>query len=171
MGLFSFVADKGKKLLGLGNDEEAIKEEITKSFTSMPIENLAVKVEDSLVTLSGVARDQATKEKAILIAGNIDGVESVNADAVTLKPVVVAKPVTPVTTTTTTATQAQPTPVTPVAKPSQFYTIAKGDTLWEIAAKFYGNGSKYKVLVQENLEVIKDENKIYVGQTIRIPAL
>jgi len=171
MGLFSFVADKGKKLLGLGNDDEAIKEEITKSFTQMPVENLGVSVADGVVTLTGVAKDLATKEKVILIAGNVADVESVNADGLTIKPL--PKPVTPTptpTATTTTATTATTT-VAPVAKPSQFYTIAKGDTLWEIAAKFYGNGSKYKILVAENLEVIKDENKIYVGQTIRIPAL
>ena len=52
-----------------------------------------------------------------------------------------------------------------------FYTIEKGDTLWSIAENFYKNGSKYTKIVEANLEVIKDADKIYPGQTIRIPSL
>ncbi len=51
----------------------------------------------------------------------------------------------------------------------EFYVIQKGDTLWAIAEKHYGNGAKYKAIVEANKEVIKDENKIFPGQKIRVP--
>ena len=51
----------------------------------------------------------------------------------------------------------------------EYYEIQKGDTLWAIAGKFLGNGSRYPEIVEANLEVIKDADKIYPGQKIRIP--
>ena len=47
--------------------------------------------------------------------------------------------------------------------------IEKGDTLWKIAEKAYGNGAKYTAIVDANKEVIKDADKIFPGQKIRIP--
>ncbi len=151
MGLFSFLKDAGKKILGSGNDDEAIKNEIESSFDETPIDGLVVSVEDGVVTLAGVAKDNATREKAILIAGNIEGVEAVNADQLVSPEIIEA------------STPASEAPT------SEFYTIQEGDTLWAIAQKYYGDGNKYQVIVEENLEVIKDADKIYPGQTIRIP--
>jgi len=152
MGLFSFFKDAGKKILGNGNDDEAIKKEIEDSFGGeVPIDGLVVSVEDGVVTLAGVAKDNATREKAILIAGNIEGVEAVNADQLVSPEIIEA------------STPASEAPT------SEFYTIQEGDTLWAIAQKYYGDGNKYQHIVDENLEVIKDADKIYPGQTIRIP--
>jgi len=153
MGLFSFFKDAGKKILGGGNDDEAIKNEIESSFDETPIDGLVVSVEDGVVTLAGVAKDNATREKAILIAGNIEGVEAVNADQLVSPEIIEA------------STPASEAPT------SEFYTIQDGDTLWAIAQKAYGDGNKYQHIVDENLEVIKDADKIYPGQTIRIPAI
>ena len=52
-----------------------------------------------------------------------------------------------------------------------FYSIQKEDTLWAISSEFYGNGSKYPLIVKVNLEVIKDTDKIYPAQAICIPEL
>lgn len=76
MGLLSFAIDKGKKLLGLGNDEQNVKNEILESSSTMPIENLEVKVEGDKIILSGDATPE-DKAKAALIAGNIKGVKEV----------------------------------------------------------------------------------------------
>lgn len=152
MGLFSFFKDAGKKLLGSGNDDEAIKNEIESSFEGEPVQGLVVAVEDGVVTLAGVATDNDTREKVILIAGNVEGVESVNADQL-------------VTMETIEATNERDIP-----EPT-FYTIKKGDTLWAIAEEHYGNGAKYTDIVAANLEVIKDADKIYEGQSIRIPSI
>lgn len=76
MSFLSFAIDAGKKLLGLGNDEENIKKEIQENDSTMPIEDLEVKVEDNKVVLSGNASQEA-KAKASLIAGNVEGISEV----------------------------------------------------------------------------------------------
>ncbi|MBP3223757.1 MAG: peptidoglycan-binding protein LysM [Campylobacter sp.] len=81
MGLLSFVANAGKKLLGIGNDEQNVKDEITKNLSSTPIEGLDVKIEGNVVKVSGNA-DKETLEKAALIAGNVNGIEGVEIEGV-----------------------------------------------------------------------------------------
>ena len=152
MGMFSFLSDAGKKLMGKGDDAAAIKKEIEDSFAELPVIGLVVEVADDTVTLAGVANDTATREKAILIAGNVEGVAHVNADELVSPEIIAA-----------TNTRDLPEPV--------FYTIAKGDTLWGISTDFYKDGAKFPMIVEANLEVIKDADKIYPGQAIRIPTL
>ena len=55
---------------------------------------------------------------------------------------------------------------------AQSYTVAKGDCLWNIAKKYYNNGSKYTVIYNANKEVIGgNPNLIYPGQVLTIPAV
>ena len=150
MGFFDFVSDAGKKLLGKGDDAAAVKEEIESSFEGLPVDGLVVAVEDDTVTLAGVAQDYATREKAILIAGNVEGIAQVNADQLI------------------TMEQISEENVREIPE-EIFYSIVKGDTLWAIASKFYDDGSKYTHIVDANLEVIKNADLIYPGQAIRIP--
>ncbi len=153
MGFFDFVSNAGKSLLGMGNDAEAIKKEIEDSFEELPVDGLVVEVNEDTVLLAGVAKDFATREKAILIAGNVEGIAQVNADQLVTMEMIA----------TTDSDD-------PIAIPEEiFYSIVKGDTLWEIATKFYDDGSKYTHIVEANLEVIKNADLIYPGQTIRIP--
>jgi len=93
------------------------------------------------VTVSGVAPDQATKEKIVLCCGNVHGVSQVN-DMLTV---------------------AQP------ADESQYHTVAKGDTLSAIAKKFYGNASAYPKIFEANKPMLSHPDKIYPGQLLRIP--
>lgn len=63
------------------------------------------------------------------------------------------------------------------------YTVVKGDCLWSIAKKFYGNGSKYTVIYDANKTVIEETAKkhgrksssnghwIYSGTELTIPKL
>jgi len=153
MGFFDFVSNAGKSLLGMGDDAEAIKKEIEDSFEELPVDGLVVEVNEDIVTLAGVAKDFATREKAILIAGNVEGISQVNADQLVTMEMI-----------------ASANEESPMEIPEEiFYSIVKGDTLWEIASKFYDDGSKYPRIVEANLEVIKDADLIYPGQTIRIP--
>lgn len=64
--------------------------------------------------------------------------------------------------------------VTPVrqadnAPAAKSYTVVKGDCLWNIAKKFYGNGSKYTTIYNANQGKIKNPNLIYPGQVLTIP--
>lgn len=57
------------------------------------------------------------------------------------------------------------------------YTVKSGDSLWVIAKKYLGDGSKYTVLYEKNKAVIDGRNKgtgnsrytIYPGQVLVIP--
>ncbi|QLB43491.1 peptidoglycan-binding protein LysM [Mannheimia pernigra] len=144
MGLFDFVGDIGRKLF---NKEEDASKAVTDHISqdNPGVENMNVTVENGVAKISGIASTAAAVEKAVLMAGNVAGITNVNIDAIQL------------------AREAQ------LAGDDEFYVIQKGDTLWEIAAKAYGNGAKYNAIVEANKEVIKDENKIFPGQKIRIP--
>lgn len=49
------------------------------------------------------------------------------------------------------------------------YTVKKGDSLFLISRKLYGNPNKYRLIMEANN--IKDPDKIQVGQVLKIPAL
>jgi nucleoid-associated protein YgaU len=141
MGLFDFVINQGKKLFGAGDDPAAkIKQEI--EAANPGVKNLNVEFKDGQVSLSGEAASAEAMEKAVLIAGNVQGVAGVSAD------------------------QMQAPPQTGKV---EYYVIQKGDTLSAVAKKFLGNANDYPKIFEANREVIKDPNLIYPGQKIRIP--
>ena len=144
MGLFDFAADIGKKVFGIGDADaaEKIKENIE---TNNPgVSDLSVSLDDEVCSLGGECSSIEAKEKTVLMAGNMKGVASVNADALNA-------------------------PEPEVAVEVEYYTIKSGDTLWAVAKEFLGNGSKYMEIFEANREVIEDPDKIFVGQKIRIP--
>lgn len=50
------------------------------------------------------------------------------------------------------------------------YTVVRGDCLWNIAKKFYGNGAQYAKIYDANRGVIGgNPNLIYPGQVLTIP--
>ena len=95
------------------------------------------------VTVSGVAADQATKEKVVLCCGNVASVAKVN-DMLTV------------------AAPAEPE--------SKYHTVKSGDTLSKIAKEAYGDANAYMKIFEANKPMLKDPNKIYPGQMLRIPA-
>ena len=54
-------------------------------------------------------------------------------------------------------------------KKQRTYTVKSGDCLWNIAKKFYGNGSQYTKIYNANRSKIKNPNLIYPGQVLTIP--
>ena len=141
MGLFDFVKDVGRKLFN--RDEEAaekIKKHIEESNPG--IEGLQVEFNNGVVSVSGQAASAEAMEKAVLMAGNVQGVSEVKVDQL----------------------QAPP-----VKEKVEYYIIKKGDTLSAIAKQFYGKPNDYPKIFEANREVIKDANLIFPGQKIRIP--
>lgn len=55
----------------------------------------------------------------------------------------------------------------PEPAPQRTYTVVPGDTLWGIAALFYGDGTRYPEIAAAN--GIENPNLIYPGQTFIIP--
>lgn len=63
-----------------------------------------------------------------------------------------------------------PRPVsTPVAIQTRTYTVKKGDCLWNIAKKYYGNGNQYMKIYNANKDKIKKPSLIYPNQVLVIP--
>ncbi len=141
--MFEFIKDIGAKIFS--SDDEKASEELQSYIQedNPGIENVEVQMDqDGNVSLKGEAKDQAALEKAALMAGNVEGVSKVDVSEVNVQE--------------------------PAQQKIEIYEIQKGDTLWAIAEKFYGDGNKYKKIFEDNKEVIKDPDKIYPGQKIRI---
>ena len=144
MGMFDFLKDVGAAIFGKGKNEAEEIEKLIKTDLGDRVKNLVVEFDDGVVTLSGECDSHATKEKAVLLAGNIKGVASVNDENLT-----------------------SPKPV----EETEFYTVVRGDSLSKIAKRYYGNAMKYPVIFEANREVIKDPDLIYPGQVLRIPKI
>jgi len=143
MGLFDFVKNIGKKVFSREEDAaEKIKAEI--EAANPGISNLDVRYDpqSSTVALSGQATSAEAMQKAVLMAGNVEGVSNVEF-----------------------AGLHNPEEQGQV----EYYIVQQGDTLSKIAQQFYGNANKYPRIFEANREVIKDANLIFPGQKIRIP--
>jgi nucleoid-associated protein YgaU len=141
MGLFDFAFEMGKKLFSREDEAaEKIKQEIESANPG--IEGLDVSFKDGKVNLSGEAASAEALEKAVLMAGNVQGVREVSAAGVKAPP---------------------------QTGKVDYYIIQKGDTLSAIAKKFLGSAANYSKIFEANREVIRDPNLIYPGQKIRIP--
>ena len=160
MGLFSFIKNAGAKVFGIGKTDKeeaaeaaaaelkleeaaARKLEETVRDLSLEVEGLNIHIDDDAATISGLAYDQATREKVILVVGNSAGIATVD-DQMTVE-------------------HTEPE--------AQFHTVVSGDTLGKIAKHFYGNAMKYPVIFEANKPMLTDPDKIYPGQVLRIPAL
>lgn len=155
MSLFDFVKDIGQSLFSSDDDAaEKIKAHI--EADNPGIEQLEVVYQKGFVTLRGVAHSWAAVEKAVLMAGNVKGVGRAISEIE--------------------VTEASDSPSADLAPEgtaaegaAEYYEIQKGDTLSAIAKRFYGNANLYPKLFEANREVIKDPDKIFVGQKIRVP--
>jgi len=173
MGLFQFMKDIGEKIGGGKLDGPAIEEKIKEDLGSQIIE-INAQLEEEVVTLSGCCDSQAAREKAVLIAGNLKGVSSISYYGLKVKEANVQPATTPGDMVEEVKSEQQPAIVVTVeeeAVETDFYTIVSGDTLSKIAKKYYGDANKYPKIFEANKEVIKHADKIYVGQTIRIPKI
>ena len=49
------------------------------------------------------------------------------------------------------------------------HTVERGDTLSAISLKYYGSANKYNRIYDANRNILKDADKIFPGQVLRIP--
>jgi nucleoid-associated protein YgaU len=142
--LFDFAANVGRKIFSRGEDpaqaSEKLKQHLEKNNPGLS--DLGVSFSDEVATITGTATDQAAFEKAVLMAGNVEGVARVEA-------VAVSRP--------------------DSGEESTFVLVKSGDSLWGIAERELGSGARYTEIFAANREVIEDPDLIFPGQKIRIP--
>lgn len=49
------------------------------------------------------------------------------------------------------------------------YVVVSGDSLSKIAKREYGNANEWKRIFEANKDILKDPDKIYPGQKLKIP--
>jgi len=149
MSILDFTRHLGRQVFDR-DDVAADKIRENLEITLSPISGLSVEFDDGVVTRCGECMSPGDRERAILIAGNIKGVEKVDA--------------TEPTTRAPKAGEPDPEPA------GEFYEIEFGDTLSGIAKRYYGDARQYMRIFEANKGVIEGPDKIDPGQKIRIPA-
>ncbi|MCH8146752.1 MAG: LysM peptidoglycan-binding domain-containing protein [Planctomycetes bacterium] len=62
-----------------------------------------------------------------------------------------------------------PQPAAPTMSGSRYHTVSKGDTLYAIARKYYGDQRRWKEVYEANRSTLPDPNMIKTGQRLVIP--
>ena len=52
---------------------------------------------------------------------------------------------------------------------TKIHEVKSGDSLSKIAKREYGNANDWNRIFEANKDILKDPNKIYPGQKLRIP--
>jgi nucleoid-associated protein YgaU len=163
MGLFTFIKDAGAKIFGGKTSSEkaadtrlntmrreaaedrAAEAQLMETIRELGLEvtDLGVAITDDTAAVGGMAKDQETREKVILVVGNTAGIAQVQDDMDVEDP----------------------------APAAIFHTVEKGDSLSKIAKKVYGDAMKYPVIFEANKPMLTHPDKIYPGQVLRIPNL
>jgi nucleoid-associated protein YgaU len=160
MSLIKFLKSAGEKLFGgkeaqaapaapaapAGPDADARAASAIEQYVrsqGLNASNLKIAFDgaSATVTVSGEAPDQATREKIVLCCGNVTGVEQVRDEMTVAK----------------------------ASETSRFHTVKSGDTLSKIAKEMYGDASQYMKIFEANKPMLKDPDKIYPGQVLRVP--
>jgi len=165
MGLFSFLKGSGKDDLKKKEVELAAKEAVDQANAvaqqavlhsqkvlwlesivnnlNIPVTGLTVQLDGDTITVGGSVATQAEKEKIVLALGNVNGIAVVDDQLV----------------------------AETVEDESSFYEVKSGDSLSKIAKAYYGDAMKYPQIFEANKPMLSDPDKIYPGQTLRIPKL
>lgn len=171
MAFWDFIKDSGKSVLGSAeaaeapaDDKAAQQADIDRKVKALTAEVKALGLDsgDVHLTLRGdvvkvesKGADRETMEKLILAIGNIKGIARVEADV----PKEAGR-----ASTSGSAEGAAPASDAPV-----FHTVKKGETLSAIAKEYLGNANRYNDIFKANQPMLSHPDKIYPGQTLRIP--
>lgn len=139
MGLWSFVKDAGKSLFG---GEAAAAEAPNADALKKEVEGLGLDTSGLDIKVEG------DKVKVSGTAASQEAIEKVILAVGNISGV--------------SAVEAE-------AEAPVFYTVKKGDTLSAIAKATLGNANRYPEIFEANKPMLTHPDKIYPGQTLRIP--
>lgn len=180
MGLFDFMKNAGSKIFGKDDDASDSTKPLSTHLREHGIDpsGIQFKFNGDTVVMEGTVRDQDTREKAVLIVGNVDGVARVDdrlriaqagADFGGVAASSSTRPATSAAGAGTTVAHSSPGSAGGDWS-SKTYTVESGDTLSKIAKQFYGDAGQYQRIFEANKPMLKDPDEIYPGQVLRIPA-
>ena len=144
MGIFNFVKEAGEKLWDNLTDHKAQGDKVTEHLKKLNLpgaDKVQVNVTDGKASVTGDGLTQEQKEKIQVAVGNIAGVSEVENII------------------SATDTQDEAT----------YYTVKSGDTLSAISKTVYGDPNQYNKIFEANRPMLSSPDKIYPGQTLRIP--
>ncbi|MBT0721548.1 peptidoglycan-binding protein LysM [Tatumella sp. TA1] len=145
MGLFDFVKEAGEKIWDSvsSHDDAATKiQDHLKKLGIPDADKVQVNVDGDKATVNGEGLSQELKEKILVAVGNVAGISNVEDNVKT----------------------------TDATAESKFYTVKSGDTLSAIAKQVYGDANQYNKIFEANKPMLSHPDKIYPGQSLRIPA-
>ena len=162
MSVFSFIKDAGEKIFGKEKEQEEgnlevseAKNEILRKENAraasklleiieeldLAVENPVINIEANTATVYGLVDSQEIREKIVLLIGNSEGIARVD-DRLAVKI---------------------------EAPEASFHTVERGENLSNIAKEYYKDSNKYLKIFEANKPMLKDPDKIYPGQVLRIP--
>lgn len=144
MGIFNFVKEAGEKLWDSLTDHGGQGDKAAEHLKKLNIpgaDKVQINITDGKASVTGDGLTQEEKEKIQVAVGNIAGVSEVENNI------------------TTTDTHNEAT----------YYTVKSGDTLSAISKTVYGNANLYNKIFEANRPMLSSPDKIYPGQTLRIP--
>lgn len=142
MAIIEFVKGAGENLDPKAEADlaTALKQRVVE--TGVTVKFLAVIFDDGTAVVTGTVATHEDREKVVLAIGNTHAVARVD-DKLTVE--------------------------APAAPQFTMYTVKGGDSLSAIAKNLLGDAKRYPEIFEANKPMLKDPNKIFPGQVLRIP--
>lgn len=154
----------------LQRENDKLKAELAALRANRPVapapaeEETPVALEPGAPVAAPTRPTYATNDNSPLVSAVVDTESTPTPTPVAQPRPPVAQPVRPPSTTT------RP-PATTTARPGTYrrHVIGKGDTLYSLAQKYYGNRSRWRDIYAANRDVMKHEGDLRIGMAVKIP--
>jgi len=111
------------------------------------------------ITVSGTIAEESDRQKILDVLAGIPGIHDVRDD------MTIAETPAP------RMAENAPASAELTEGEDRTYTVASGDTLWKIAERMYGDGSRYTKIFEANTDVLEHPDRVFPGQKLVIPKL
>ena len=148
---------------------DSAKREFARTLPANPLENQSERL-NMLDQMGRLQRENDQLKEALARArGNVVPPRVDNSRSVVSSPLSVA----PLQEETPVLAPVLREPVrskpTPPATKMRLHTVEKGDTLFVLAQRYYGNRAKWRDIYAANRDVMPNENSLQIGMVLKIP--